>query len=75
MGNVIGKWGESIFSTVISQYVNPAGFLLDSTFLGEQFPTVDFYVHLLNYNIKKAFFFDSIITTTLGYHAIIQNLK
>ncbi|WP_170971140.1 DUF4365 domain-containing protein [Ilyomonas limi] len=75
MGNVIGKRGESIFSTIISRYVDPAGFLLDPTFLGEKFPIVDFYVHLLNYNIKKAFFFASVKTTTLGYTADNTKLR
>src|SRR4051812_40627594 len=75
MGNVIGKRGESIFSTIISRYVDPAGFLLDPTFLGEKFPTVDFYVHLLNYNTKKAFFFASVKTTTVGYTADNTKLK
>ncbi len=56
MGNVIGKRDESIFSTIISRYVDQKGFLLDPTFLGEKFPTVDFYVHLLSKNDIKAFF-------------------
>src|SRR3954462_1465188 len=75
MGNIIGKRGESIFSTLISRYVDPVGFLLDPTFLGDKFPTVDFYVHLLNYNHKKAFFFASVKTTTLGYTADNSKLK
>src|SRR3954447_7539870 len=75
MGNVIGKRGESIFSIIISRYVDPAGFLLDPTFLGEKFPTVDFYVHLLNCDTKKAFFFASVKTTTLGYTADNTKLK
>ena len=75
MGNVIGKRGESIFSTIISRYVDPAGFLLDPTFLGEKFPTVDFYVHLLNYSHKKAFFFASVKTTTIGYTVDNTKLK
>jgi hypothetical protein len=75
MANIIGKRGESIFSTIISRYVDPVGFLLDPTFLGEKFPTADFYVHLLNYNTKKAFFFASVKTTTLGYTADNTKLK
>src|SRR5690349_22477887 len=75
MGNIIGKRGESIFSTLISRYVDPVGFLLDPTFLGDKFPTVDFYVHLLNYSHKKAFFFASVKTTTLGYNADNTKLK
>jgi hypothetical protein len=75
MGNIIGKRGESIFSTIISRYVDLVGFLLDPTFLGDKFPTVDFYVHLLNYNLRKAFFFASVKTTTLGYNANHSKLK
>jgi hypothetical protein len=75
MANIIGKRGESIFSTIISRYVDPVGFLLDPTFLGEKFSTVDFYVHLLNFNHKKAFFFASVKTTTLGYNANNTKLK
>src|SRR5947208_3572493 len=75
MGNVIGKRGGSIFLTIISRYVELAGFLLDPIFLGEKFSTVDFYVHLLNYNNKKAFFFAGVKTTTLGYTADHSKLK
>ena len=49
--------------------------MLDPTFLGDKFPTVDFYVHLLNYNTKKAFFFASVKTTTLGYTANNTKLR
>lgn len=73
MSNQIGKRGENIFATIISRYVDPIGFMLDPTFLGEKFPTVDFYVELLNYPDKKGFFFASVKTTTLGYNA--QNTK
>lgn len=69
MSNQIGKRGESIFSTIISRYVEPYGFLLDPTFLGDKFPTVDFYVHLSTYKTVKGFFFASVKTTTLGYNA------
>ena len=75
MGNAIGKRGESIFSTIISRYVDPFDSLLDPTFLGEKFPTVDFYMHLLNYNTKKVFFFASVKTTTLWYTADNTKLK
>lgn len=75
MGNVIGKRGESIFSTIISRYVDEKGFLLDPTFLGEKFPTIDFYVHLLTQNDIKAFFFASVKTTTLGYNPNHSKLK
>ena len=75
MSNVIGKRGESIFSTIISRYVNPKGFLLDPTFLGEKFPTIDFYVHLLSKNDIKAFFFASVKTTTLGYNSDNSQLR
>lgn len=41
-------------------------FLFDPTFLGDKFPTVDFYVALLDFPLK-AFFFVSVKTTTQGY--------
>ena len=75
MSNTIGKRGESIFSTIISRYVHPAGFLLDPAFLGDKFPTIYFYVHLLRYNAAKAFFFASVKATTLGYTANGTKLK
>ena len=75
MSNVIGKRGESIFSTIISRYVDQKGFLFDPTFLGEKFPTVDFYVHLLVKNDLKAFFFASVKTTTLGYNSNHSQLR
>ena len=75
MGNIIGKRGESIFSTIISRYIHSQGFLLDPTFLGEKFPTIDFYVHLLNRDDIKAFFFASVKTTTLGYYTNNSKLK
>lgn len=67
MSNQIGKRGENIFSTIISRNVDTKGFLLDPTFLGEKFPTVDFHVDLLKYKKKRAFFFASVKTTTQGY--------
>lgn len=75
MSNQIGKRGENIFATIISRYIDPIGFMLDPTFLGEKFPTVDFYVELLNYPDKKGFFFASVKTTTLGYYAQNKRLN
>ncbi len=75
MGNEIGKRGESIFSTIISRYIHPDGFLLDPTFLGDKFPTVDFYIHLLAFANIKGFFFASVKTTTTGYNADQSKLK
>jgi hypothetical protein len=75
MSNHIGKRGENIFSTIISRYVPTAGFMLDPTFLGEKFPSVDFHVDLLNYPHKKGFFFASVKTTTRGYNADQSRLK
>ncbi len=67
MSNRIDKRGENIFATIISRNIAPKGFLLDPTFLGDKFPTVDFHVDLLGYPLK-GFFFASVKTTTLGYY-------
>jgi hypothetical protein len=67
MSNRIGKRGENIFATIISRNIATKGFLLDPTFLGDKFPTVDFHVDLLEYPFK-GFFYASVKTTTLGYY-------
>ncbi len=74
MSNKIGKRGESIFSTIISRNVASRGFLLDPTFLGDKFPTVDFHVGLLDYPLK-GFFYASVKTTTLGYYPDRKRLR
>ena len=75
MSDKIGKRGESIFSTIISRYINAAGFLFAPSFMGDKFPVVDFYVDLLNYPSKRGFFFASVKSTTLGYYPDNSKLK
>ena len=75
MTNKIGKRGESIFSTIISRYINSTGFLFDPLFMGDKFPIIDFYVALFNYTAKKGFFFASVKCTTLGFNADKSLLK
>ncbi len=67
MSNKIGKRGESIFSTIISRFIEPEGQYLEPWFMDSKFPSVDFYVDLLNYPSKRGFFFASVKTTTTGY--------
>ena len=74
MSNKIGKRGESIFSTIISRNIPGIGLLLDPTFLGDKFPTVDFHVGLLDYPLK-GFFYASVKTTTLGYYPDGKKLR
>src|SRR5262249_37902028 len=74
MSNQIGKRGESIFSAIIGRSIPSRGFLLDPTFLGDKFPTVDFHVGLLEYPYK-GFFYASVKTTTLGYTTDGSKLK
>ncbi len=74
MNNKIGKRGENIFATIISRNVASKGFLLDPTFMGDKFPTVDFHVDLLQYP-HKAFFYASVKTTTLGYSPGDEKIK
>jgi hypothetical protein len=69
MSNKIGKRGESIFSTIISRYIEPGGQFLEPWFLDSKFPTVDFHVDLLQYELKRGFFFASVKTTSLGYYS------
>ena len=44
MSNDIGKIGERIFTVLIGRYFDPKGYLFDPVFLGDKYPTVDFYV-------------------------------
>lgn len=63
MSNDIGKRGERIFTVLLGRYFDPNGYLFEPVFLGDKYPTVDFYVDLLNYTDKKGFFFVSVKTT------------
>ena len=75
MSNEIGKRGERIFAFIIGKSFAPYGYLFDTVFLGDKYPTVDFYVDLLNYTAKKGFFFASVKTTTQGYTTEKNHLK
>lgn len=75
MSNDIGKRGERIFTMLSGRYFDPKGYLFDPIFLGDKYPTVDFYVDLLNNKDKKGFFFVSVKTTTQGYTADKTKLK
>ena len=75
MSNDIGKIGERIFMVLIGRYFDPNGYLFDPIFLGDKYPTVDFYVDLLNNQEEKGFFFVSVKTTTQGYSADKMKLK
>jgi hypothetical protein len=75
MSNDIGKRGERIFTVLIGRYFDPNGYLFDPIFLGDKYPTVDFYLDLLNYTDKKGFFFVSVKTTTQGYTSDKSKLK
>jgi hypothetical protein len=62
--NAIGKRGESIFEVLLTKYIaQKKRRLFDIAFLGDKFPTVDFYVELLNGGATKAFFFASVKST------------
>lgn len=75
MSNDIGKRGERIFTVLIGRYFDPNGYLFDPIFLGDKYPTVDFYLDLLSYTDKKGFFFVSVKTTTQGYTSDKSKLK
>jgi hypothetical protein len=75
MSNDIGKRGERIFTVLVSRYFETKGYLFDPIFLGDKYPTVDFYLDLLNSPDKKCFFFVSVKTTTQGYFSDNSKLK
>ena len=75
MSNDIGKIGERIFTVLIGRYFDQQGYLFDPIFLGDKYPTVDFYVDLLNNQDEKGFFFVSVKTTIQGYSADKKKLK
>lgn len=65
MKNIIGDRGEFIFSVLISQKTRN-GYLFKPHFLGEKWPTADFYVELFDTD-KPMFCFFQIKATTKGY--------
>lgn len=62
--NRLGKRGESIFSTKISKH-----FLLDPSFLGDKYESIDFIIDLNTAQTKKAFFFVSVKTTAVAKYS------
>jgi hypothetical protein len=63
MNNLLGKRGESLFVSSITRHVPHLKRIFDPSFLGDKFPDIDFYVSLMNYSLKKAFFLANVKTT------------
>ncbi len=65
MANVIGDRGELIFRLAITDYEQFQTPLFRPGFLGEKWPTVDFYIELLGVPDVQPFFFVQVKTTAL----------
>jgi hypothetical protein len=73
MKNFIGDRGEYIFTTLISEKTS-SGYLFNPIFLGQKWPTSDFYVELFKTS-KPMFCFFQIKATSKGYTVKEQKLK
>ena len=65
MANVIGNRGELIFELAITYYAQFQKPLFRPGFLGEKWPTVDYYIELLDVPDAQPFFFVQVKTSTL----------
>ncbi|MEI6122705.1 MAG: DUF4365 domain-containing protein [Bacteroidota bacterium] len=75
MKNIIGDRGEHIFSVLISEKVNNS-YLFKPSFLGEKWPTIDFYVELINTQNNLPFFcLFQIKSTSKNYTKKAHKLK
>lgn len=73
MKNIIGDRGEYIFVELITEKTDD-GYLFKPSFLGEKWPTSDFYVELFNTN-KPMFCFFQVKSTSKGYTKREKKLK
>src|SRR5262245_10445272 len=62
--NLIGERGESIFELAITDYRMFKKPLFKPGFLGEKWPTIDYYVELLGVANSSPFFFAQVKSTT-----------
>ena len=67
MRQILGKRGEAIFTSVLTEFHANRGPLFDPTFLGDRWPAVDFFVELEGTPFPRPFFFVQVRTTSLGY--------
>jgi hypothetical protein len=73
MKNIIGNRGEYIFAELITEKTSD-GYLFNPAFLGEKWPTSDFYVELFMTD-KPMFCFFQIKSTSNGYSKKEKKLK
>jgi hypothetical protein len=73
MQNIIGNRGEYIFAELITEKTDD-GYLFNPAFLGEKWPTSDFYVELFKTD-KPMFCFFQIKSTSNGYTKKENKLK
>lgn len=75
MVNVIGDRGELIFELAITYYAQFQKPLFRPGFLGEKWPTVDYYIELLDVPDAQPFFFVQVKTSTSPIRAGANKLK
>lgn len=75
MANVIGDRGETIFKLVITDYEQFQTPLFKPGFLGDKWPSVDFYIELEGVPDAQPFFFVQVRTTTSSLHPGADKLK
>ena len=62
----IGKRGESLFTAMITRPCHNRMWFID-TFMGEKYPTIDFYVNLIDSTVERAFLYVQVRATNNGY--------
>ena len=66
----MGSRGEAIFFVRITQPIGPQREpLFRPHFLGEKFPTFDYFIELIDSGAKPSYFFAQVKTTSRGYTA------
>lgn len=75
MNDLIGLQGEYIFAKFIIDSNDGGVSLMRPVFLGDKFPTIDFFVELVNYTDKKCFFFATIKTTRSRHSNSSKTIK
>lgn len=71
----IGRRGESIFHSLITKSFNLKPPIFRPQFLGDKWPTLDFFVELLGTNDITPYFFVQVKTTRAGYTSRTNRLK
>lgn len=72
--NALGGLGENIFAVLISNFTNLPSPLFKPAFLGEKWPTADFYVEVEGNRNPKPYFLVQVKTTRSGYNRTKRRL-